>query len=37
VRPMDLIALLTAVVQDQQRTLARLTEEIGAVTQKDLR
>jgi hypothetical protein len=27
VRPMDLIALLTAVVQDQQRTLARLTEE----------
>jgi Chaperone of endosialidase len=37
VRPMDLIALLTAVVQDQQRTLARLTEEIGAVTQAGLR
>jgi hypothetical protein len=32
VRPMDLIALLTAVVQDQQRALVRLTEELGALT-----
>ena len=35
VRPMDLIALLTAVVQDQRRTLVRLTEEIGALTQAE--
>jgi hypothetical protein len=34
-RPMDLIALLTAVVQDQQRTLDRLTKEIGALTQEE--
>jgi hypothetical protein len=35
VRPMDLIALLTAVVQDQQRSLVRLSAEIDALTQAD--
>ena len=37
VRPMDLIATLTVVVQDQQRAIAALTAEVAALTSGDRR